>query len=147
MAVREITLADRSLTMHAARGKERSLIRLDHLAIAVRDRARSREWYTKNFGLQIEIDIAERRTVGLKDDGDFTLFLAERPAEEVSASCTLAFQVDDVESKYRQLSESGVQFEKAPQKLFWGYGAELRDPDGYLVYLWDERSMREKGGG
>ena len=123
------------------------MIRLDHLAIPVRDCARSREWYTKNFGLQTEIDIPERRTVGLKDDGDFTLFLMQRPAEEVAASCTLAFQVDDVESKYQQLSERGLQFVKAPQRLFWGYGAELRDPDGYLIYLWDERSMREKGGG
>jgi catechol 2,3-dioxygenase-like lactoylglutathione lyase family enzyme len=26
------------------------------------------------------------------------------------------------------------------------YGAELLDPDGYLVCLWDERTMREKGG-
>jgi hypothetical protein len=39
-----------------------------------------------------------------------------------------------------------VTFEKSPQKLLWGYGAELLDPDGYFVYLWDEKSMREKGG-
>jgi len=32
-----------------------------------------------------------------------------------------------------------------PQKLGWGYGAELLDPDGYRLQLWDERSMREKG--
>ena len=25
-----------------------------------------------------------------------------------------------------------------------GYGVELTDPDGYLVRLWDERSMNEK---
>jgi uncharacterized glyoxalase superfamily protein PhnB len=123
------------------------VIRLDHLAITVRNCGRSREWYTKNFGFQIEIDIPERHTVGLKDDGDFTLFLAEDPAGEVAASCTLTFQVDDVESKYRELSERGLRFEKTPQKLFWGYGAELRDPDGYLIYLWDEHSMRDKGGG
>ena len=40
---------------------------------------------------------------------------------------------------------AGVTLEKAPQKLYWGYGAELRDPDGYLLHVWDERSMREKG--
>ena len=48
---------------------------------------------------------------------------------------------------HRELAARGVEFEKAPQKLFWGYGAELHDPDGYLVYLRDEKSMREKGGG
>ena len=31
--------------------------------------------------------------------------------------------------------------ERAPD---WGYGAELRDPDGYLVRLRDERTMKEK---
>jgi hypothetical protein len=77
------------------------MIRLDHLAIPVRDHARSREWYTSNFGFQIEIEIPERKTVGLRDDGDFTLFLEERTGVEVVPSCTLALQVDDVESKYR----------------------------------------------
>jgi len=81
----------------------------------------------------------------LQDDGDLTLFLVERPKGEFMPSCTLTFQVDDVESIYRALSAHDVLFEKPPQKLFWGYGAELRDPDGYLIYLWDERTMREKG--
>jgi len=75
-----------------------------------------------------------------------TLFLSEPAEGSVSATCTLAFEVDDVEAMHRTLAARGVEFEKAPQKLFWGYGAELRDPDGYLVYLWDEKSMREKGG-
>jgi hypothetical protein len=30
-------------------------------------------------------------------------------------------------------------------RAFWEYGAELRDPDGYLLYFRGERSMREKG--
>ena len=29
-------------------------------------------------------------------------------------------------------------------KVFWGYGAELCDPDGYRLRLRDEKSMREK---
>ena len=35
-------------------------------------------------------------------------------------------------------------FAHGPEKNFWGYGAELADPDGYLVRLWDEHTMREK---
>jgi predicted enzyme related to lactoylglutathione lyase len=125
--------------------REEQMIRLDHLAIPVRDHARSREWYTKNFGLKVEFEVPERKTVALQDDGGLTLFLVENSNEQINPSCTLTFQVDDVESKYRELSSLGVEFEKAPQKLYWGYGAELRDADGYLVYLWDQRSMREKG--
>ncbi|HEU4623966.1 MAG TPA: VOC family protein [Steroidobacteraceae bacterium] len=117
---------------------------MNHLTIPVKHHAISRDWYVSNLGLRVEFEIAERKTVALQDDAGFTLFLAE--SDEIrSAPCTLTFQVDDVEATYRELSSRGVAFEKAPQKLFWGYGAELRDPDGYLVYLWDEESMRTKG--
>ena len=57
----------------------------------------------------------------------------------------LYFQVDDVEAKYQQLVAANTQFNHPPQKQFWGYGAELCDPDGYRLRLWDEQSMREKG--
>ena len=121
------------------------MIRLNHLTISVNAHSVSREWYTSNLGLKVEFEVPERKTVALQDDDDLTLFLVGSPQAQVTPSCTLAFQVDDVEVKYRELLARGVNFEKAPQKLFWGYGAELRDPDGYLIYLWDERTMREKG--
>jgi catechol 2,3-dioxygenase-like lactoylglutathione lyase family enzyme len=123
------------------------MIRLDHLAIPVRNVARSREWYTTNLALRVEFEVPERKTVALQDDGGLTLFLFEIDASAVVPSCVLTFQVEDVEAKYRELSAAGVEFQNAPQKLFWGYGAELRDPDGYLINLWDEESMRAKGGG
>jgi hypothetical protein len=45
----------------------------------------------------------------------------------------------------RNLAQRRAVRSSAPSKAFWGYGAELRDPDGYLVHLWDEKSMEEKG--
>jgi len=27
----------------------------------------------------------------------------------------------------------------------WGYGAEIADPDGPVLRIWDQKSMREKG--
>lgn len=122
------------------------MIRLNHLALVVSSYGRSRDWYTRNLGLKVEFEIADRNTVALQDDSGLTLFLSEPAEGAVAATCTLAFEVDDVEAMHRTLVERGVEFEKPPQKLFWGYGAEMRDPDGYLVYLWDEKSMREKGG-
>ena len=109
------------------------MIRLDHLAIPVRNHERSREWYTNTLGLRVEFEIPGRKTIALQDDADLTLFVYEPPDGEVKPSCTMAFQVDDVDAKYRELSARGVAFEKSPQKLMWGYGAELRDPDGYLI--------------
>ena len=46
----------------------------------------------------------------------------------------------------KELQSKGVAFVNPPGKYFWGYGAELQDPDGYQLLLWDEVSMREKGG-
>jgi hypothetical protein len=36
-----------------------------------------------------------------------------------------------------------VKFVSPPKRLFWGYGAEVLDPDGYMNHLWDEVTMRK----
>jgi catechol 2,3-dioxygenase-like lactoylglutathione lyase family enzyme len=121
------------------------MIALDHLTIPVRDVARSRDWYTTVLGLKVEFDIEAARVAALQDTSGFTLFVAERPAAECVPSCALTFRVDDVEAAAAAIAAKGAALSAAPQKLFWGYGAELHDPDGYLIRLWDEQSMREKG--
>jgi catechol 2,3-dioxygenase-like lactoylglutathione lyase family enzyme len=119
---------------------------LDHLTIFVSDADRSRDWYTRTLGLKVEFEVASPRVVALQDSGGFGLFVEQRPAEECKPSCVVTFRVEDVDALARTLQANGVKFSAALQKLFWGYGAELRDPDGYLVRLWDEQSMKAKGG-
>ena len=123
-----------------------NVVKLDHLSLVVRDWRAARDWYMRHLGLGLEFEIPERRTAALQDDAGLTLFVAESDEPVGPRSCVLTFQVGDVEEHHRRLAAAGVAFECAPSKRFWGYGAELRDLDGYLVYLWDERSMREKGG-
>jgi catechol 2,3-dioxygenase-like lactoylglutathione lyase family enzyme len=48
------------------------MIRLNHLALVVGNYGRSRDWYTRNLGLKVEFEIAERNTVALQDDSGFT---------------------------------------------------------------------------
>lgn len=31
-----------------------------------------------------------------------------------------------------------------PRRSYWGDGAELADPAGYLIRLWDERIIKEE---
>jgi len=50
----------------------------------------------------------------------------------------------DVDATFAEWQGRGVAFAHGLRKSYWGYGAELTDPDGYLVRLWDERSMRER---
>jgi len=123
------------------------MLRLDHLAIRVRDLEAARRWYIDLLGMALEFEVPGRRTVALQDDAGLTLFLDETADEVAPDAVSLTFQVDDVEATYRRLSAHGVAFEAPPGKRFWGYGAELRDPDVRLVMLWDETSMRERGGG
>ena len=120
--------------------------RLDHLSLPVRDWRKSRDWYQRHLGFELEFEILERKTVAMRDDADLTMFLYEG---EVAACPGISFtiQVDDVEAKHAALVAAGVSFVHPPMKVFWGYGAELHDPDGYRLMLWDQKSMKERGGG
>ncbi|MFI4999446.1 MAG: VOC family protein, partial [Reyranellales bacterium] len=117
----------------------RLMMKFDHLNIPVSSVERSRDWYIATLGLKVEFEVPERRTVALQDSDGFALFLAQS-ANAAPNGCALWFQVEDVDATFAEWSARGVVFAHGPQKTFWGYGAELADPDGYLVRLWDERS-------
>ena len=121
------------------------MVKLDHIRIAVHDVRASRDWYVNHFGFKVEFEIARREVAALEDDAKLTLLLEQSPDDVQTRGCILYFQVTDVDTKYRQLSAGGVRFVHPPRNRFWGYGAELKDPDGYRIRLWDEASMDEKG--
>jgi predicted enzyme related to lactoylglutathione lyase len=120
--------------------------RLDHIAISVRDWKRSRDWYAQYLGFEVEFENSDAKISGLKDEADLTLIIGETDGS-VAANEGLVFsiQVPDVDAKYRELTALGIVFVHEPKKVIWGYGAELLDPDGYRLSLWDEKSMKEKG--
>jgi len=122
------------------------MARFDHLTLPVADWTRSRDWYSRCIGLKVEFEIPERRTVGIRDQNDFTLFFQQTDNPSRPVDIALYFSVGDVEALHRALLKAGLTFIHAPQRTFWGYGAELLDPDGYTVRLWDERTMHEKSG-
>lgn len=119
-------------------------MKFDHLNIPVSNLARSRDWYISTLGLKVEFEVPDRRAVALQDSEGFALFLQEVASGARPNGTALWFQVDDVDAVHAEWSARGVAFAHGPQKSFWGYGAELADPDGYLVRLWDVRTMREK---
>ena len=72
-----------------------------------------------------------------------TIFLQKAAENLPGAKVTLTIQVDDVDSKHAELSRLGVTFASSPKLQFWGYGAEVLDPDGYNNHLWDEATMNK----
>lgn len=119
------------------------MMKLDHLNLPVGNLERARDWYVSTLGLKVEFEVPDSRTVALNDDEGFAIFLQER-AGAPSNGVALWFQVDDVDVVSAQWAARGVVFNHGPRKNFWGYGSELVDPDGYLIRLWDARSMKEK---
>jgi catechol 2,3-dioxygenase-like lactoylglutathione lyase family enzyme len=123
------------------------LSRLDHISLAVTDWRASRDWWREHLGFEVEFELEGPGVAAMRDDADLTVFLGQ--ADEVVIPPGLAFsvQVDDVDARAAALAAKGVAFRHTPQQVFWGYGAELLDPDGYVLRLWDEASMKAKGGG
>ena len=120
--------------------------RLDHLSLPVRDWRKSRDWYKDHLGFDVEFEIPDRKTAAMRDDADLTIFLYE--GEVVNCpGISFTVQVNDVEERHSMLVGAGLSFVHPPMKVFWGYGAELCDPNGYRLRLWDQKSMKEKGGG
>jgi catechol 2,3-dioxygenase-like lactoylglutathione lyase family enzyme len=116
------------------------MIRLDHVSVDVGSLALTRDWYTSVIGLVVEFETTDPPVVGLTDDAGITLILAEHDGDVTN--CRLFFQVDDLLSTHRELVAGGTEFLYGPQPNDWGFGAGLVDPDGRLVGLWDEKSMR-----
>jgi len=122
--------------------RARPLARLDHMGLPVSDCRASRDWYVKNLGFEVEFENPDAGVIAIRDSAGFTIFLGEAARKLSGPRCSLVIQVADVDRKYRELARKGIRFINPPQDLFWGYGAELADPDGYQVNLWDKVSMR-----
>ena len=122
------------------------MARLDHIELAVRDWRASRDWWRDRLGFEVEFEAPDQGLAAMCDESDLTVFLCEEEVVTVPPRFSLAVQVADVEATHRDLTADGVAFEHPPAKVYWGYGAELLDPNGYRIRLWDPASMQANGG-
>ncbi len=117
------------------------MTKFDHMALPVSNVTKSRDWYVKNLDFKVEFE--DSGITAIQDSAGFTIFLTKAAKSLAGEKVTLTIQVKSVDRKHKKLANMGVKFVNPPQHLFWGYGAELRDPDGYLINLWDKVSMRK----
>src|SRR6185312_15055029 len=101
------------------------MVKLDHVALAVRNWRASRDWYRKHFGLKVEFEIADGGeeklgVAAMQDDSGLTLFLEQVRNAPSACNCVHYFQIDNVDEAYRRLSDAGIKFRQAPRKVFWG---------------------------
>jgi predicted enzyme related to lactoylglutathione lyase len=117
------------------------MARFDHLAVPVTDYAAWKQWYVEALGLEIEFDMEAQKMVAVRDTHDFTLFLYEGDVPANPSAFMFTFSVEDVHDFYRSRSAQGIAFTHEPKMLDWGFGAELPDPNGYRIAVWDEQTM------
>jgi catechol 2,3-dioxygenase-like lactoylglutathione lyase family enzyme len=111
------------------------------MVLPVSDVQRSRDWYVGKLGFALEREL--EGAIGIKDRAGLTIFLIKSQGALTGQKITLTIQVDDVDREHQELVAAGVIFVSPPQCQFWGYGAEVLDPDGYMNHLWDEVTMRQ----
>ena len=120
-------------------------MKLDMIGIAVKDMTRSLEFYRKlgwkiPSGLEAEAHVEITLPNGLRFAWD-TLALMEslEPDFELSAHSIGAFlcsSPSEVDAKYQELLEAGIEGHRPPWDAFWGQRyAIIKDPDGNTVDL------------
>jgi catechol 2,3-dioxygenase-like lactoylglutathione lyase family enzyme len=115
------------------------MAKVSHIVLPVSDVSRSREWYVNKLGFTLERELEQ--AVGIKDQSGLTIFLLRAAEPLAGQKITLTIQVGSVDGKHQELTAVGVTFVSPPKRQFWGYGAEVLDPDGYMNHLWDEVTM------
>lgn len=115
------------------------MAKVSHIVLPVSDLRKSRDWYVDKLGFAVERE--HEGILGIRDQSGLTIFLQGVTGGLSGHKITLTIQVDNLHSKHEQLASLGVAFVSPPQLQFWGYGAEVLDPDGYTNHLWDEVSM------
>ena len=117
------------------------MAKVSHMVLPVSDIHKSRDWYVDQLGFKLERELEQ--AVGIKDQSGLTMFLVKAADSLAGQKITLTIQVADVDGKHQELAITGVNFVSAPKRQFWGYGAEVLDPDGYMNHLWDEAAMEQ----
>jgi catechol 2,3-dioxygenase-like lactoylglutathione lyase family enzyme len=115
------------------------MVKVSHMVLPVNDVCKSRDWYVDNLGFKLEFE--RDGVVAIKDDAGLTVFLQKAAGNLAGEKITLTIQVKDVDRKHEELAGRGAKFASPPKRQFWGYGAEVPDPDGYMNHLWDEVTM------
>ena len=115
------------------------MARVSHMVLPVADVGKSREWYVNKLGFSFKGEHGP--VVRIEDHAGLTIFLQPFTGSLAGQKITLTIQVDNVDARHEELANQGVIFLSSPKMQFWGYGAEVLDPDGYTNHLWDEVTM------
>jgi predicted enzyme related to lactoylglutathione lyase len=111
--------------------------------VSVSDVDRSVAFYRDVLGVPFLFRVAGQ-PMAFFQSGDVRLYLGVPETPEFTTKVLLYFQVDDIDAEYARLVDAGVPFLDRPHLVHADAAQELwmavlRDPDGQLLSLMQER--------
>ena len=109
--------------------------KVSHVWLYVKDMSQSIRFYSDILGFKI---VARFPDGALLDTGGVLIGLHREVLDRKSHHCgnTIILETGDVEKSFKELSGKGVRFATPVRREDYGIGADFRDPDGYILELW-----------
>ncbi len=115
--------------------------RIKFLGVPVRDQERALAFYTGKLGFQVFTDQPfndAQRWIELSIPGAETrlvLFTPQGQEDRIGSFINTAWEVDNIQQTYEQLSAAGVEFKGPPEKQPWGSFLIMKDSEGNSICL------------
>jgi lactoylglutathione lyase len=108
--------------------------RMGSVAVVVRDEKKAVNWYKTKLGFVVKANMEHWVTVIPKGARGPEIHLCKtKPLEKGNTG--IAFQTDDLDKTYNDLSKKGVKFTVKPRDDGWGKYAMFADLDGNVFWL------------
>jgi catechol 2,3-dioxygenase-like lactoylglutathione lyase family enzyme len=115
--------------------------KVNHVAVAVKDRRASLKFYRDLLGLEVIPSMVESPNIVWMRMADGTMLHLIEPREGTpppaapAGAYHTAFEVDDFDGAYRALQEAGLEIEPPHERLDGQRAMFIRDPDGNRVEI------------
>ncbi len=109
---------------------------LNQITIAVSNLEKSIAFYQK-LGLTLIVDSPNSNYARFECPDGGTTFSLHEASEITPQGASFYFEVEDVDTRVKELKASGVEFETEPTDQRWLWReAWTRDPDGYRIAIY-----------
>jgi uncharacterized glyoxalase superfamily protein PhnB len=102
------------------------------VAVMVSDAKKSAAWYKEKLGFEVSTEEGHWVTAWPKG-ANWKLHLCEGELEPGNTG--IGLYSDDVKKAVEELKKKGVKFAMDYTKTQWGENAQLKDPDGNLIWI------------
>jgi predicted enzyme related to lactoylglutathione lyase len=124
--------------MAAAIGLESLSLTVSHIWLYVKDTQKSIQFYRDAIGLKIVETFPDG---ALLKAGEILIGIhrEETDRKSLPGGTSIILNTENIQKDYDLLRQRGVSFLTRIEKKPYGLIASLKDPDGYLLELWEPR--------